>query len=459
MRCWLLLVLISMCRFTARSQSVPQQLQQRFQQFEQDSQLKFAISSLHVINAKTGQVVFSKNEKIGLAPASTQKLITAAAAFAILGKDFRYTTRIGILQQANDKFLVIYPSGDPSFGSWRWNNTKESEILRDILPLLKTEDLKECKAVIVAAAGWNEESIPSGWIWEDIGNYYGAGAHVLNWRENQFDLYLSSGKSIGDPVTIVGTDPQLCAYRIRSEAKAAGKGSGDNAYIFLPTASTDATLRGTIPINQQRFRISGSILNPANQFISTLLDSIRQRTGWTPSEQHYSFQPVTDPSSLLYTHTSPSLDSIIYWFNRKSINLYGESLIRTIALTKTGNASPDTGLALIKDFWKQKGIDRDELNMSDGSGLSPQNRITTRAHVAILKYARTQEWFEAFYESLPEYNGMKMKSGTIRNVKGFAGYHTSRQGNEYIFSFLVNNYNGSASSLVSKMYRVLDVLK
>ena len=54
---------------------------------------------------------------------------------------------------------------------------------------------------------------------------------------------------------------------------------------------------------------------------------------------------------------------------------------------------------------------------------------------------------------------MKIKSGTIRGVKGFCGYHKAKNGKEYIFSFLVNNYNGSPSTLVSKMYKVLDVLK
>jgi D-alanyl-D-alanine carboxypeptidase/D-alanyl-D-alanine-endopeptidase (penicillin-binding protein 4) len=52
-----------------------------------------------------------------------------------------------------------------------------------------------------------------------------------------------------------------------------------------------------------------------------------------------------------------------------------------------------------------------------------------------------------------------MKSGTIRDVKGFCGYQTAKDGKEYIFSFLVNNYNGLTSALVNKMYRVLDELK
>lgn len=54
---------------------------------------------------------------------------------------------------------------------------------------------------------------------------------------------------------------------------------------------------------------------------------------------------------------------------------------------------------------------------------------------------------------------MKMKSGTIKDVKGFAGYHTSKAGVEYAFCFVVNNYNGPTSNLVQKMYKVLDELK
>ena len=151
--------------------------------------------------------------------------------------------------------------------------------------------------------------------------------------------------------------------------------------------------------------------------------------------------------------------AIIYWFNKKSINLYGEALVKTFAYEKQGFASTDSGVAIVKKFWKEKGLDEDELNISDGSGLSPLNRVTTHAQVEILKYAKSKDWFPYFYDALPEYNNMKMKSGTIRDVKGFCGYQKAKDGKEYIFSFLVNNYNGSASELVKKMYKVLDNLK
>ena len=114
---------------------------------------------------------------------------------------------------------------------------------------------------------------------------------------------------------------------------------------------------------------------------------------------------------------------------------------------------------LNKDFWKQKGMDVEEINIVDGSGLSPLNRITTHAQVEILKYAKNRNWFPLFCNSLPEFNGMKIKSGTIRGVKGFCGYHKAKDGREYIFSFLVNNYSGRTSPVVNKMYKVLDELK
>src|SRR5215510_16027358 len=77
------------------AQNNSQRIEKAYRQFESDSQLKHAISSLYVINAKTGEVVFDKNSQIGLAPASTQKIITAATAFELLGKDYRYKTELG----------------------------------------------------------------------------------------------------------------------------------------------------------------------------------------------------------------------------------------------------------------------------------------------------------------------------------------------------------------------------
>ena len=448
--------------FDFLGQTVSQKLQKAFAAFEKDSQLKHAISSLYVVDASTGQVVFDKNSQIGLAPASTQKIITSVTAFELLGKDFRYKTDFYLSEKVGSNSIIyIEPSGDPTLGSWRWEQTKEANVLHRITEAIRKQNRKISWPIIINAEGWNTESIPDGWIWQDIGNYYGAGADVFNWRENQFDLVLRSGNKVGDAVSIAGTIPANLNMNFESTALAAPKQTGDNAYIyFQPTGNNYGVVRGTIPVNESKFIISGSMISPGSQFLSSLIDSIK---GWYVKpeslEKVILFKKYDKNVLMFHSEVSPSLDSIIYWFNKKSINLYGEALLKTFAYKKSGIGSTDSGVVIVKNFWKEKGLDKDELGIVDGSGLSPLNRVTTHSQVEILKYAKTKDWFPYFKTALPEYNGMGMKSGTIRGVKGFCGYHKAKNGKEYIFSFLVNNYNGSASALVNKMYKTLDILK
>lgn len=449
--------------FGILGQTIAQKVKTAFQQFEQDPQLANAISSLYIIEDNTANIIFDKNSRIGLAPASTQKTITSISAYELLGKDFRYATifGLGVDSLGQDNVLYILPSGDPSFGSSRWQNTKAGNLLQRVIKNIGDEKIS---TIVVDSSNWEKENLPEGWIWQDLANYYGAGSEKLTWRENQFDIILKSGSRIGDPVHIVSTNPlKVYNYKLTSYLTSAGQGSGDNAYIFFPVNSDEGFIRGTIPVNQNRFSISGSLPSGALQFVNELKDTLSALNLFTGSKETIkNISWVNNASQKItpfYTETSPPLDSIIFWFNRKSVNLFGEALIKSIAFNKAGYASTDKGLELAKNFWQTKGINTTELNMFDGSGLSPLNRVTTHAQVEILKYARKQSWFPSFYESLPLYNGMKMKSGTITNVKGFTGYHTSSSGKIYIFSFLVNNYNGSSATLVRKMYKVLDVLK
>ncbi|MCF3109331.1 D-alanyl-D-alanine carboxypeptidase/D-alanyl-D-alanine-endopeptidase [Niabella sp. CC-SYL272] len=438
---------------------VAQKLATAMDAFNADAQLKYALSSLYVVDAATGDIVYDQNSKVGMATASTEKIVTAATAFDVLGAGYRYETRFGIVKTPGGKSLYIEPSGDPSLASWRWPETKDSAFLARLKAALQAEGIRELRNVVIYTGKWGDETIPEGWIWQDLGNYYGAGAQALNWRENQFDLVLKSGAALGSAVSVVKTVPYLYDYRITSLATAAEKNSGDNSTLFYPSMGRQTgVLRGTIPAGQNGFVVSGSIYDPANQFVKTVINSLK-------STVRFSGNVVTTTNKeakevhWFYTNSSPELSKIIYWFLRKSINLYGEALLRTVGLNRKGMATTDNGIAAVQEHWKTRGVDVDELHLYDGSGLSPQNRITTRAQVAILKYAREQSWFADYYEGFPLYNDMKMKSGTINRVKGFSGYQKSKDGKDYIFSFLVNNYNGSQLALVRKMYKVLDELK
>jgi D-alanyl-D-alanine carboxypeptidase/D-alanyl-D-alanine-endopeptidase (penicillin-binding protein 4) len=440
-------------------------LQKAWGQFESNGQLKHAISSLYVIDAATGKVIFDKNSSIGMAPASTQKVITAVTAFELLEKDYRYRTEFFYDGEIRDSFLIgeiiVKGSGDPTLGSWRYPATKTGSIGSAFVKSLHKLKIYKQRGGLNGIVDQFSSNIPDGWIWQDIGNYYGAASYGLNWNENQYDLILSPGKKEGDSVKMVRTEPEMTNEFI-NELKSGPKNSSDEGYIYFVPGSNISYVKGTIPCCADSFTISGSAPD-GNYFTLSSLEDILKQNGFKEDNRVTHFYLLNSDNKVnlkeLFTHYSPPLDSIIYWLLKKSINLYGEALVKTIACEKKGYGATETGINIIKDFWKQKGIDPLELNLYDGSGLSPLNRVTTHAQVEILKYAKKQSWFRYFYNALPEFNGMKMKSGTISDVKGFCGYQQSKDGKEYIFSFIVNNYNGPSLSLVNKMYKVLDILK
>lgn len=448
-------------------QTINTKLTKAYEQFERDSQLKYAISSLYVIDASTGQVVFDKNSTIGLAPASTQKIITSATAFELLGQDFRFKTWIGYdLGISNGELqgnLYVDGFGDPTLGSKRWKSTEPGMVMKKIMDVLKNKSIRKIRGDI-----WYDDmklgyqSVPDGWIWQDIGNYYGAGCRGLNWCENQYDLVLQPSQSLNGITNVVTTKPVLKDFSLHNLVRTAGAGTGDNGYIYYAPSAGKGYALGTVPAGGN-FTISGAIPEPAHEFANALSNELKT-AGISFGQQYFVRDSIfintyRKATLLLDSIMSPTLDSVSYWFLQKSINLYGEAFIRQIGLQSKSNGSTESGVEAVREFWKEKGIDEHELNMADGSGLSPLNRVTTHAQVQVLKYAKTKEWYAAYYHGFPLYNEMKMKSGTISDAKGFCGYHRAKDGKEYIFSFLVNNYNGRSSELVNKMYRVLNVLK
>jgi serine-type D-Ala-D-Ala carboxypeptidase/endopeptidase (penicillin-binding protein 4) len=457
----LYLFICSMFCVHVYAQNISIKLSQSIEKLQADSQFKHAAISFYVVDTKTGNVIFNKNEDMGLAPASCQKVITSATAFELLGNNYRYKTTLEYNGTLEDGLLngniLLKGTGDPAFGSWRWNETKEQIMLKKITAALVEKGIKKIKGQIVYSNdNWESNSTPGGWVWDDIGNYYGAGASAINWHENQYDLILRSGNAIGSMVKIKSTRPALEDVILMSEVTAAKKGSGDNAYIYLAPQSTKGYVRGTIPVEEDNFIISGAMPDPAKQLQYELKNALKENSiEIDPSVQ----KTVGVKSETLFTHISPSLDSINYWFLKKSINLYGEAFVKTIAFEKTKFGSTEKGVELIKDFWSHHGIESSAINIKDGSGLSPANRVTTKALVAVLQFAKQQQWFRSFYHALPEINNIKMKDGYIADVRSYTGFIKDKSGKEYTFSFIVNNFDGSASAARIKMWQVLDILK
>lgn len=461
------LVLSSVFSF---AQTIEQRLNNAVQALLNDEQMKHATMSLLVVETNTGKVVYKLNEQTGLAPASTQKLFTSVAAFELLGNNYKYKTEIGYDGEIKNSLLngnlYVVGYGDPTFGSFRFAATKQEQLKKQIIAAINGAGIRSIKGnIILDESKFSYQPLPGGWIWDDIGNYYGAGTWALNWNENQYDIVLKPGKNPGDKVTIVDTSTSLNSSSFINLLQTGKQGSGDNGYIYLPPYSTNAFVTGTEPAGESTVTISGAIPDPSYQiknfFLSIFKENKIDLNGNTIviNEYNKTFKPSLTPKKIISTICSPDLDSIIYWFLQKSINLYGEALVKTMAYEKTGFGSTEKGVEILKDFWSKNGIDESAINIIDGSGLSPQNRVTTDALVKVLQYAKTKSWYNAFYNALPTYNRMKMKSGTIGGAKAFAGYQTSKDGTAYTFAIIINNFDASKGNIVPKMYKVLDELK
>ena len=450
-------------------QTLDQKLQTAFNRLQADSQFKYASVSLTVLDAKTGEKVFAMNPYMGLATASTLKTITSITAFYLLGKDFQYQTQIayngnigadGILNGD----VIIKGAGDPTLGSWRYEHTMENYVLTLMVTALQQAGIKKINGRIIGDDSlFGSQSIPDGWIWQDIGNYYGAGTSGLCWRENQFDLKLKTG-AIDSPINTFRAVPEMGYLNFKSELVNAPANTGDNAYAYLPIGGKTVFIRGTYAVDQTKKSISVAIPDPAFDLAYRLNDTLA-RLGILVSNPPESANTLREKGLAIPTITknltsisSPTLSQIVYWLNKKSINLYAEQLLKTIAWKAGKPVTTQNGVEVVQEFWKTKGIDPHSLNIADGSGLSPGDRVTTLTLATVLQNAKKESWFNDFYESLPIYNNMRMKSGSIQNVLTYAGYQTNN-GRELCFSIMVNNFNGSGRLVKEKMFRVLDELK
>ncbi|POY35957.1 D-alanyl-D-alanine carboxypeptidase/D-alanyl-D-alanine-endopeptidase [Solitalea longa] len=466
----LFLLLLSSFSISVFSQTLKQRLAGSISNLQNDPQLKYSSISLMVLNAKTGAEVYALNANVGLSTASTLKIITSASAFSLLGTDYTYKTQFGYSGYIDNQGvlhgnLIIKGNGDPTLATWRYEQTKENLVLNNLCNAVKFAGIKKIDGALIADdSAFSSQSLPDGWIWQDIGNYYGAGTSALTWRENQFDINLKPGKALGDSVKIISTKPSMPYLSLKNELITGPRGTGDEAYVFMAPYTTTGYIRGEVGIDEQNITVSAAVPDPAFECASQIKNALAQENGLKveiTTARRLTLENKTIPAltKTLVDIQSPKMSEIVYWFNKKSINLYGEQLLKTIAKEKGKTATTNNGIEQVLDHWNKQGIDKNSININDGSGLSPANRITSSAMARVLNYARNQQWFKSFYNSLPEANGLKMKDGYINGVRSYAGYADSKDGNTYTFVFIVNNFSGSPREMREKMWKVLDLLK
>lgn len=452
--------------------------------YKKDKDLQHASYSFCVLDASTGKTIKEYNSELALIPASTMKIVTTSAALGILGKDYTYKTNFYTFQKAdsvsgqNNNNLLIRGSGDPSFNSSYFYES-DSSFLNQIIQKLKNKGIKKINGSIIADASYFDNSIPSTWIWGDIGNYFGAGANGLSYHDNKFSLFYNSGAA-NTIAELENISPTYFSKKINIQSNVISSGTEDDAFVFGDPNSYSRIVKGTIPPNKKHYEVEAEMPEPALYFVNQLQTELKKNnltssdTKLIVTENPNTYN--TKPEQLIYTHTSPKLEKIVYYTNVKSNNHYAESLLKTVGAAKSGKqGTTANGISAVENYWKDRGIDISGLHMADGSGLSRANTITTKIQTSILsKIYRDSLMYPAFNASLPVAgkNGsmtslckgtfaegnMRAKTGYVNRARGYCGYVKTKSGKELAFSVLFNNYDCSPKEMKLKIEKLLVAL-
>jgi D-alanyl-D-alanine carboxypeptidase/D-alanyl-D-alanine-endopeptidase (penicillin-binding protein 4) len=396
-------------------------------------QIEHASVGAYAVNMRTGQVLIDEYSDMSLMPGSCIKLITTAAALELLGPESRFETHLqydGTIQKGVlHGNLYIRGGGDPCLGSFRFVGwQKQTELWVEAIEKLGIQTIEG--SVIGDATAWEKALAVPTWCWEDLGNYYGAGACALTFHENLYSLVFKPGEKVGAKTAIVRLDPPASHFTIQSEVTTGPVGSGDRACIYGSEYSPLAFAYGTIPAGVSEFAIKGAIADPPAFCAQTLADALKER-GIAIKGKALERKNRTS----FHTTYSPPLSEIVYWTNQKSINLYSEHLLKKMGQTLHHQGSTGAGIAAVTDFLASKNIDLQGLFIADGSGLSRKNILTAKQLVSLLVRMKSSPHFSLFLQSLPtKLQHIRVKTGSFSPVRCYAGY-----AGDIAFALLVNH--------------------
>jgi len=446
-----------------------------------DEDLKNATISFYALDLDSNKVIAGLGSNKSLVPASTMKLVTTATALELLGPGKRFTTYIKYDGEIDSNCVLngniyVVGGGDPCLGSERFIKHYKNFINKWANEIIELGIDSINGRVIGDATIFDEQMIPSTWIWGDLGNYYGAGPCGLSIYENKCSIELSSGKR-GDSTEITCVYPYIPNLKFANYVKSMTT-KKDLSYIFGAPYQENRIIEGGIPTNQKNFMVRGSIPDPsyltafeldmelrslgvrlANP--STTIHKIKFETGFIEKTKKH----------IITATRSPKLITIINLTNTNSINLYAEHLMNQIGVFKYRRGDTGSGVQATTLFWKEIGLDINGMFVNDGSGLSRFNAITAKQLVAILKYMNESKNQQLFLKSLPvagksgtlrnvgkgttAQGRVKAKSGYMTRVRSYAGYVITKNKRNLAFALIVNNFNCTPFKMKRKMETIM----
>ena len=308
-----------------------------------------------------------------------------------------------------------------------------------------------------------------GWSWNNLPFYFGAPVSGLAVNGNAIALRVGPGGAEGEPVTAVWA-PGDDLLSVRNEAVTSAPGSENLLSVLRWPGSDDVRLTGTLPADTAPRNYFLSVNDPAlaaaERFARLLTArgvvieggvTKLVRTGELPGEE------------IARLSAPPLLQSVIA-VSEDSDNLAAEMLLRHVA-RETGGEGAEDGLDAVNAMLDQAGIGRNEVELFDGSGLTPYNRVSPHGVVKFLTWTAQQPWGDQFRATLPvggqtgslarRFRGTPLdgrifaKTGTVQGVNALSGFLVAASGETLAFSIIANDRPVDADPVLPMMDALL----
>lgn len=416
--------------------------------------------AFYVKDIDSGDILKDYNSGLLMTPASVTKIITTTTALDILGSDFQYNTKIfsqgEVINGTLNGDLIVIGAGDPTFGSSYFSQCSAEVVINKIIESLKNAGIKHINGkIIIDTSIISEPRYPAGRLWEDMGNYYGAPPSGLTWRDNTFEVYLSSPSDEGKLCKVESANTKISALEFVSYVRSANN-QKDSAYIYGYPGLSKWEIRGTIPVNRSHFSIKGAIPDPAFQFASEITSLLSDSNDIEIIISNNQPIKISDRSNLLLEIRSPYLSEIVSVINHVSHNLMADHLFLSLGNTnKTAGDNWINSANLVINHWRKQGLTK-AIRLRDGSGLSPKNLISPDYLVDIITKTYLGKNNSFFESSLavggkngtlshiwqqPKWVGrVRAKSGSMEGVLCYTGYIKTIGNRNLAFCVMVNNF-------------------
>lgn len=405
-----------------------------------------ALTSVIVLDARTGQPLYAHREHARSLPASTMKVVSTAAVLSALGADFRFRTPVMLEgKHQGDLFegdLVVESSGDPSLGSWRFPETALAcERIADALWGRGIRRWRGTLQVRSPDTGLDGPLGP-GWAWDDAAYSISAAPMPFVFRENVVDLSLL--RADGAPCSAQPTiqiSPRFAPFPAVVQLDTAGTKPGFACLRDHNPSRVRCVWRSTANQCPRTYSTRLSIDDPQALLTACVEQALAQRglehlPEATPPQGATS-AATQNTSQVLLEIISPPLSEIVKVTNKESLNLYAERLALRFTRERTGGERYSDLRKAMGEELTRRGISGRDLRPIDGSGLSRYNLASAYGLARMLFTSLQEPYAETLLDSLPitgvdgtlagsgtsaqTVGRIRAKTGTLSSQKAYVG--------------------------------------